>query len=107
MCVHLCACVCCVWCAWAAAGSFGDMYNGVFRGEQVAVKEIHLPEREVRRAELREQFAREVKMMKRLSHPNILTYVVVTFAWRGVGWRGAAWLPSLCCHHACVPLAHL
>jgi hypothetical protein len=48
------------------------MYNGVFKGNQVAVKEIHLPDRESRRVELREQFAREVKMMKRLQHPNIL-----------------------------------
>ncbi|KAM0946684.1 putative dual-specificity kinase TKL-Pl-4 family [Dioscorea sansibarensis] len=59
-----------------AQGSFGKLYKGTYKGEDVAIKLLERPENDPERAAVMEQqFAQEVMMLATLKHPNIVRFI--------------------------------
>eukprot|EP01087_Luapelamoeba_hula_P002163 TRINITY_DN1188_c0_g1_i2.p1 TRINITY_DN1188_c0_g1~~TRINITY_DN1188_c0_g1_i2.p1 ORF type:complete len:457 (+),score=141.64 TRINITY_DN1188_c0_g1_i2:112-1371(+) len=60
-----------------ARGSFGVVYQGLFRGTEVAVKKLlvqQLSEQQM------DEFMGEIHMMKKLHHPNVVLFIGVALA---------------------------
>jgi len=57
-----------------AQGGFSSVYHAVWRSTPCAIKKIFDP---VITAELREEFENEVRMLRRLRHPNVVTLMAV------------------------------
>lgn len=53
------------------------MYRGRFRGTEVAVKTAHAKNEGVK--SFLDEFTRELDMMRRLHHPNIITFIGASF----------------------------
>ncbi|KAJ3676824.1 hypothetical protein LUZ60_002548 [Juncus effusus] len=59
-----------------AQGAFGKLYRGTYNSDDVAIKLLEKPERDLERAQLMEQqFAQEVTMLANLKHDNIVRFV--------------------------------
>lgn len=56
-------------------GAFAIVYKGVWKHREVAIKQIQLPEE--KKAEIIEEFYKEVRVMIELRHPNIVTLLAV------------------------------
>jgi len=57
-------------------GAFGEVYKGMLLGRQVAVKQImtsHVPSHMMQ--EIQSEFQKEVEVMQKLNHPNIVAYI--------------------------------
>eukprot|EP01129_Flabellula_baltica_P001831 TRINITY_DN11739_c0_g1_i1.p1 TRINITY_DN11739_c0_g1~~TRINITY_DN11739_c0_g1_i1.p1 ORF type:complete len:523 (-),score=125.74 TRINITY_DN11739_c0_g1_i1:23-1591(-) len=53
-------------------GCFGDVFRGVCRGKDVAVKKLHVTELE---DQMLEEFKKEVDIMIHLRHPNVILFM--------------------------------
>eukprot|EP00002_Diphylleia_rotans_P037715 TRINITY_DN8454_c1_g1_i4.p1 TRINITY_DN8454_c1_g1~~TRINITY_DN8454_c1_g1_i4.p1 ORF type:complete len:1525 (+),score=272.84 TRINITY_DN8454_c1_g1_i4:1596-6170(+) len=54
------------------AGSFGEVYRGIWRGADVAIKKFY---NQLLGADVVEEFSQEIGIMVQLRHPNILLYM--------------------------------
>ncbi len=57
-------------------GAFGEVYKATLLGKQVAVKQImtsHVPSHMMQA--IQSEFQKEVEVMQKLNHPNIVTYI--------------------------------
>ncbi|XP_022864114.1 serine/threonine-protein kinase HT1-like [Olea europaea var. sylvestris] len=64
-----------------AHGAHSHLYHGVYNDETVAVKIIRVPEDDETRAldvRLENQFAREVTLLSRLHHPNVIKFIAAS-----------------------------
>jgi serine/threonine protein kinase len=59
-------------------GSFGHVYKGYLWGQEVAVKKLRLRDKHTDDT-TREDFLKEVKIMRNLRHPNIVEFLGATF----------------------------
>jgi hypothetical protein len=59
----------------ATGGSSGDAHVAQLHGRQVAVKAFHVSPKTAKAADTVSKFCKEVVMMTRLNHPNVLAYV--------------------------------
>jgi len=66
------------------SGAFGSVHRGVVRGEEVAVKQMHLDGCQVS-AEQLEEFKKEVATLQALRHPRLIRFIGVALE-----------LPTLC-----------
>jgi len=53
-------------------GAFASVFKGSFKNQDVAVKILNLPEEEDRRGPIVREFRREVRIMTRISHVNLV-----------------------------------
>lgn len=61
-----------------AHGAHSQLYHGIYKDEAVAVKIIRVPDEDESRvlgAKLEKQFNREVTLLSRLRHPNVIKFV--------------------------------
>lgn len=56
-------------------GAHGKVYKGKYRGESVAVKVLQMGETSEERARVETRFAREVAMMSRVQHKNLVKFI--------------------------------
>ena len=88
-------------------GAFGEVYKASYMGQQVAVKQImtnHVPSHMMQ--DIQFEFQKEVEVMQKLNHPNIVSYIGSSVL--GSGVAGVCRLlacPVLCrfprhCHRA-------
>ena len=88
-------------------GAFGEVYKASYMGQQVAVKQImtnHVPSHMMQ--DIQFEFQKEVEVMQKLNHPNIVAYIGSSVL--GSGVAGVCRLlacPVLCrfprhCHRA-------
>jgi hypothetical protein len=57
-------------------GAFGEVYKATYRGKEVAVKQImtnHVPSHMMQ--DIQSEFQKEVEVMQKLNHPNIVAYI--------------------------------
>ena len=52
-------------------GNFGDVFKGVFKGQEVAVKTC----RETLSEEQKKKFLQEGRILKQYNHPNIVKFI--------------------------------
>lgn len=55
-----------------ASGASGRLYEGKYRGREVAVKILRTPASETDRKKLDSEFKQEVSLLSSVSHPNIM-----------------------------------
>ena len=55
-----------------ASGTYGRLYQGCYKGMEVAVKFLMGPDSNEEQRKIAKQFAAEVKMYSKCSHPNVL-----------------------------------
>ena len=74
--------------AMIGSGSFGKVLHGHYKGMHIAVKQIFLPVNEREKAQVFQDFNREVETLKRVvHHPRILRFVgAVSRSTRGQAW---------------------
>lgn len=56
------------------SGGFGAVYRGTFRGEEVAIKKLHLVDGQVSPEQL-EEFKKEVCNLQALRHPRLVSFI--------------------------------
>lgn len=61
------------------SGGFGAVYRGFFRGQEVAIKKLHVPDGAVSPLQL-EEFKKEVANLQALRHPRLVSFIGFAFA---------------------------
>ncbi|GJP30899.1 hypothetical protein CLOM_g7303 [Closterium sp. NIES-68] len=58
-----------------ATGTYGRLYQGLYEGQDVAIKILRPPDSEGEAEKLAHQFKQEVDLLARLDHPNVVRFV--------------------------------
>ncbi|CAI7891299.1 unnamed protein product [Closterium sp. NIES-53] len=58
-----------------ATGTYGRLYQGLYEGQDVAIKILRPPDSEGEAEKLAHQFKQEVDLLARLDHPNVVRFI--------------------------------
>jgi hypothetical protein len=83
-------------------GAFGEVYKATYMGTQVAVKQImtsHVPSRMMQ--DIQSEFQKEVEVMQKLNHSNIVAYIGSSVVGNGVAGMMCYAFFLQCCVLSC------
>jgi hypothetical protein len=85
--------------AMIGRGAFGEVYKATYRGQEVAVKQImtnHVPSHMMQ--DIQHEFQKEVEVMQKLKHPNVVAYIGSSVLGSGVAGAPLARMLRLYTH---------